>query len=81
MLIAPIKVGDGASTGAGSVVTKDVEAGSVVVGVPARPKVDTNIENVKVKRSKLTSDEALRRMEDFGERKENFIAAIKKGAD
>ena len=38
MLVAPIKVGDGASTGAGSVVTKDVEAGELVVGVPARAK-------------------------------------------
>ena len=35
MLVAPIKVGDGAVTGAGSVVTKDVEEGEVVVGVPA----------------------------------------------
>lgn len=37
MLIAPITVGDGASTGAGSVVTKDVVAGELVAGVPARP--------------------------------------------
>ncbi len=37
MLIAPVKVGDGAATGAGSVVTKDVEAGALVVGVPAQP--------------------------------------------
>ena len=36
MLVAPIKVGDGATTGAGSVVTKDVEKGSLVVGVPAK---------------------------------------------
>lgn len=36
MLVAPIKVGDDAVTGAGSVVTKDVEPGQVVVGVPAR---------------------------------------------
>ena len=38
MLVAPVTIGDGASTGAGSVVTKDVEAGDLVVGVPARPK-------------------------------------------
>ncbi|MGH9948910.1 MAG: bifunctional UDP-N-acetylglucosamine diphosphorylase/glucosamine-1-phosphate N-acetyltransferase GlmU [Pyrinomonadaceae bacterium] len=36
MLIAPVTVGDGAVTGAGSVVTKDVENGELVVGVPAR---------------------------------------------
>ncbi len=36
MLIAPITVGDGAVTGAGSVVTKDVENNKLVVGAPAR---------------------------------------------
>ena len=35
-LIAPIKIGRGAVTGAGAVVTKDVEPNTVVVGVPAR---------------------------------------------
>src|SRR5215203_64698 len=35
MLVAPIKVGDGAVTGAGSVVTKDVPANSLVYGAPA----------------------------------------------
>lgn len=36
MLVAPIEVGDGAQTGAGSVVTKNVEADTLVVGAPAR---------------------------------------------
>jgi bifunctional UDP-N-acetylglucosamine pyrophosphorylase/glucosamine-1-phosphate N-acetyltransferase len=36
MLVAPVKVGDDAVTGAGSVVTKDVEANSLVVGAPAK---------------------------------------------
>lgn len=36
MLVAPVKVGDGASTGAGSVVTKDIEPGDLVIGVPAK---------------------------------------------
>jgi bifunctional UDP-N-acetylglucosamine pyrophosphorylase/glucosamine-1-phosphate N-acetyltransferase len=36
MLVAPVTVGDGAATGAGSVVTNDVEPGKLVVGAPAR---------------------------------------------
>ena len=36
MLVAPVSIGEGAHTGAGSVVTHDVPAGDVVVGVPAR---------------------------------------------
>ncbi|MBV9719177.1 MAG: bifunctional UDP-N-acetylglucosamine diphosphorylase/glucosamine-1-phosphate N-acetyltransferase GlmU [Candidatus Eremiobacteraeota bacterium] len=36
-LVAPITIGDGALTGAGSVVTKDVAPGERVVGNPARP--------------------------------------------
>lgn len=38
MLVAPIKVGDGAMTGAGSVVIKDVPPDTLVVGVPAKVK-------------------------------------------
>ena len=38
MLVAPVTVGRGATTGAGTVVTKDVAPGSLVVGVPARPR-------------------------------------------
>jgi bifunctional UDP-N-acetylglucosamine pyrophosphorylase/glucosamine-1-phosphate N-acetyltransferase len=36
MLIAPVRVGRGAVTGAGAVVNKDVPPGAVAVGVPAR---------------------------------------------
>ena len=36
MLVAPLTIGDGARTGAGAVVTKDVAANTIVVGVPAR---------------------------------------------
>jgi bifunctional UDP-N-acetylglucosamine pyrophosphorylase / glucosamine-1-phosphate N-acetyltransferase len=44
MLVAPIELGDGARTGAGSVVTKDVPAGMLALGVPARlrkPRAET----------------------------------------
>jgi bifunctional UDP-N-acetylglucosamine pyrophosphorylase/glucosamine-1-phosphate N-acetyltransferase len=36
MLVAPVRVGKGATTGAGSVVTKDIPEGSLAVGMPAR---------------------------------------------
>lgn len=38
MLVAPVSVGDGAVTAAGSVVTEDVPEDSLVAGVPARVK-------------------------------------------
>lgn len=37
MLVAPVELGDGSRTGAGSVATKPVQPGQLVVGVPARP--------------------------------------------
>ena len=37
MMVAPVTIGEGATTGAGSVVTRDVAPGKTVVGMPARP--------------------------------------------
>lgn len=37
MLVAPVRLGRGAKTGAGSVVTEDVPDGATAAGVPARP--------------------------------------------
>ena len=36
MIVAPISIGDGAKTGAGAVVTRDVPPGKLAVGMPAR---------------------------------------------
>ena len=36
MLVAPVEIGEGAKTGAGAVVTKNVPPGKLAVGVPAR---------------------------------------------
>jgi len=41
MLVAPVKIGKNAKTGAGAVVTRDVPDGTVVVGVPAK-EIDRN---------------------------------------
>ncbi|MGI8407712.1 MAG: hypothetical protein ACR2L3_04305, partial [Actinomycetota bacterium] len=36
MLVAPVTIGEGAATGAGSVVRNDVPDGALAVGVPAK---------------------------------------------
>jgi bifunctional UDP-N-acetylglucosamine pyrophosphorylase / glucosamine-1-phosphate N-acetyltransferase len=48
LLVAPVTLGPGARTGAGSVVTHDVDAHALVYGVPARPRVPrSNDDNPK----------------------------------
>ena len=47
MLVAPVVIGECAATGAGAVVTKDVPAGSTVVGIPARKKAVQSEEKSK----------------------------------
>jgi bifunctional UDP-N-acetylglucosamine pyrophosphorylase/glucosamine-1-phosphate N-acetyltransferase len=49
MLVAPVRIGAGARTGAGAVVTKDVPPGRLAVGVPARlvPEADDGGRHLK----------------------------------
>jgi bifunctional UDP-N-acetylglucosamine pyrophosphorylase/glucosamine-1-phosphate N-acetyltransferase len=49
MLVAPVEIGAGAKTGAGSVVTRDVPPGRVAYGVPARIKPDIRTEDSEEK--------------------------------
>ena len=49
MLVAPVKIGDGARTGAGAVVTRDIAADMLAVGAPARSikKLERKVRNEK----------------------------------
>jgi bifunctional UDP-N-acetylglucosamine pyrophosphorylase/glucosamine-1-phosphate N-acetyltransferase len=59
MLVAPVKVGDGAVTAAGSVVISDVPADSLVAGVPAKIKKylnQTETEKVKSEKTEIQTN-------------------------
>lgn len=45
VLVAPVTIGDRARTGAGSVVTQDVDDDTTVLGVPARPRKPASVAN------------------------------------
>ncbi len=47
IVLGPIRIGDGARVGAGSVVVKDVPAGATVVGVPGRIGLGFSREDIK----------------------------------
>jgi len=48
MLVAPLEIGDGAKTGAGSVVTQDVPPGALAYGVPARVRSSPTPDDLEV---------------------------------
>jgi bifunctional UDP-N-acetylglucosamine pyrophosphorylase/glucosamine-1-phosphate N-acetyltransferase len=48
MLVAPVEIGDGAKTGAGSVVTQDVPPGAVAYGVPAKVRSSPTPDDLEV---------------------------------
>jgi hypothetical protein len=47
--------------------------------MPKRKKGPGSIPTGSAKRAKLSAEESLKRMEEFPERKERFIAAVRKG--
>ncbi len=61
ILVAPVRVGAGAYTGAGSVVNRDVKAGELVYGVPAKPRGVRGVSLRKAKRKSPPKKKAKRK--------------------
>ena len=64
MLVAPVRVGKKARTGAGTVVTHDVPDGAVVYGVPARVRGDSGTRGQGDKMTRRQGDKGTERHED-----------------
>ncbi len=61
MLVAPVRVGKKARTGAGSVVTHDVPDGAVAYGVPARVRGDSGTRGQRDRETRRHGDRETRR--------------------
>jgi hypothetical protein len=46
-----------------------------------KPKANQDRKTARPKRAKLSAQESLQRLQDFTQRKEQFVAAVRKGTD